>query len=104
MEVDKQVLTLSGLGIGLLMTLTDGLTTAHVIALWCAAAICFLISILLVLLIFSKNSDYLMILVQNGDEKRHGNALRLMTRWAHGLFFGGALLTVALALKTLVFV
>ena len=103
MEVDKQILTLSALGIGLLMTLTKGFTNPHVVVLWCAAAVSFLVSIFLILQIFSKNSDYLVVLIQETDEKHHSNRLRFMTLWAHGLFFLGAVITVVLALKTIVF-
>ncbi|MBL4693299.1 MAG: hypothetical protein JKY92_08235 [Magnetovibrio sp.] len=101
MEGDKQVLTLSGLGIGLLMTLNDDLTNKFSITLWIGAAICYFLAMFLILVIYKKNADYLLALIKNADVKMLGKAIGSLTKIAFGLFLFGAFLTIILAIKEL---
>jgi len=102
MEVDKQVLTLSGLGTGLLMTLKDDLPDGWFVILWCAAAFCFLTAMLLTLLIFRTNSDYIEEIIQDQEKDAattQEKSLAAMTVGAFWLFIAGAFLTIILAMK-----
>ena len=109
MEKDKQILTLSGLAIGLLVTFRSDVSKIDNVVFsifWLVAGISFVISIVLVLLIFDTNSDYIKLLIRNEDkdnedededEIKFDKYLKWATRSAVGAFLLGVGLTYALA-------
>lgn len=70
MEKNKQMITLSGLGIGLLVTLRDEVNDHFSLSLWSFSGLLFLISIGISLLIFSKNADYILSDVTGNTDER----------------------------------
>ena len=100
MENDKQVLTLSALAIGLLVTFRSEIDDVLAFCVWLLAGVSFLVSILLILLVFRQNSDYIAQIIREthqGQEIDLDRALRRNTLWAHGLFAFGVFLTIMLA-------
>ena len=70
-EHDKSLLTLSAGGIGLLITLltTVGASSIQTLLLYGFAILFFLVCIISVLIIFKRNSDHLVNVVQGKEEK-----------------------------------
>ena len=69
-EHDKSLLTLSAGGIGLLITLltTVGASSIQILLLYGFAILFFLVCIISVLIIFKRNSDHLVNVVQGKEE------------------------------------
>jgi len=100
MEKDKQVLTLSALAIGLLMTFRSELDDVLAFCVWLLAGVFFVISIVIILLIFSQNSDYIEQVIRDdgqGQEVGVEKSLQRKTLWAFRFFVFGVILTVFLA-------
>ena len=103
MEKDKQILILSALAIGLLMTFRDELPDVFSFCLWLLSGFAFVIAIIIVLWIFRQNSDYIELLLINDDDqseeiKKLEKSLQKKTLWAFGLFILGIVLTISLAI------
>lgn len=101
MERDKQILTLSALAIGLLMTFRSEIDDIHSLVFWLLAGIFFLVSIGLILWIFGQNSEYIMQLFKNEDEEKvlkTDRSLEYKTHFVLWSFFVGVVLTCALAI------
>ena len=100
MEKDKQILTLSGLAIGLLMTFRSEIDDFYSFIILVLASLSFTISMIIVLLIFKKNSDYIMQLIKKSnkgeltdEEKKemmdNERYLQSWTFWVFWLFIVG---------------
>lgn len=101
MEKDKQVLTLSALAIGLLTTFRSELDDVFAFCVWLSAGASFVISIVIILLIFGQNSDYIeQIIRDDNQDKKMGveKSLQRKTLWGFRLFVIGVVLTVFLAI------
>jgi hypothetical protein len=70
-EKDKQLLNLSAIGIGLLVTLATAIGSDNILSaiLYVIAVSCFLCCITTVLAIFDRNAVYLEAIAQDGNEK-----------------------------------
>ena len=70
-EHDKSLLTLSAGGIGLLITLltTVGASSIQILLLYGFAILFFLVCIISILVIFKRNSDHLVRVIQGKEEK-----------------------------------
>lgn len=101
MEKDKSLLTLSSLAIGLLITFTDKLSSPAEFVLWLLSGIAFLATIIIILLIFRYNSNYIECLLIEDIEKqrRHEKSLNVMTLLAFVIFIVGLSLTFALSIS-----
>ena len=69
MEKDKQILTLSALAIGLLMTFRSEIKDFCSFFILALASLSFTGSMIVVLGIFKKNSDYLMQLIRESNKR-----------------------------------
>jgi hypothetical protein len=99
MEVDKQLLTLSSLAIGLLMTFKLGTVTELV--LWLVSGGLFLITIVVVLCVFRNNTKYIECLISDDDENKKKaveKSLQTLTAWAFVMFILAIASTFVLAL------
>ncbi len=101
MEKDKSLLTLSSLAIGLLITFTDKLTSPGEFILWLFSGVAFLATIIIILLIFRCNSNYIQCLLVEDIKKqqRHEKSLNIMTLLAFVIFIVGLSLTFTLAIS-----
>lgn len=99
MEKDKQILTLSALAIGLLMTFRGELSDVFAFTVWLIAGFAFVASITIILLIFGQNGDYIEKIIRDDDGARVEleKSLHRKTFWAFGLFLVGVVLTIFLA-------
>ena len=99
MEKDKQVLTLSGFAIGLLVTFQSILLDVVSICIWLVSGGAFILSIILILRVFSQNSDYIEQVICDDDQKekrRIEKRLQKNTQKAFRSFIVGAVLTLFL--------
>jgi len=88
LELDKNVLTLSAGGIGLLVALltTKGVDSVFALVCYIVATVCFLVTTVIVLRIFKENQDYLEKLITNPNGLDDQNDSR-HNRKLHGLDF-----------------
>ena len=116
MEMNKQILALSGLAIGLLVTFRSDVSKIDndvFSYFWLAAGILFGFSIAVALLIFRMNSTYIELIrnkIKNADDnkavdeekekklERIDSCLKRATPFAAGLFLSGVVLTYGLAM------
>lgn len=101
MEKDKQILLLSTLAIGLLISFSNNLNNLSQKILWILAGIPFIVAIFLALSIFSKNSDYIESLIRNdysNEYKELENKLSTLTKQSFIFFIIGVLITFLLVL------
>ena len=99
MEKDKQVLTLSALGIGLLVTLRSELDDVCAFWVWLFAGGAFLLSVISILCVFQINSIYIKQIIRNDDKKKKeytNDILKLSTWFADLMFAIGVIFTVLL--------
>lgn len=101
MEKDKSLLTLSSLAIGLLISFSDKLSSPAEFTLWLLSGIAFLVTIIIILVIFRCNSNYIeCLLVENVEkQQRHEKSLNVMTLLAFVIFIVGLSLTFTLAIS-----
>ncbi len=113
MEVDKHLLTLSALGIGLLVGVFNDSKNIYQFATWFFSGLSFFLCIVTILIIFNRNSSYIEFVLKNhqaGDvddnallkkekekEDKQSKCLNGLTIAAFSLFSLGAFLTIALA-------
>lgn len=100
MEKDKQIINLSSLAIGVLILLRKEIGNSFQFGIWLLAGICFIISIMVLLQIFSQNSNYIENLIKNTDHEKINSiekSLRSKTFWGFNLFIVGIILTFLLA-------
>lgn len=97
-EKDKHLLSLASVGIGLLVTLvtTVGVSTVCIAAMYILAVISFLICILTVLTIFSRNADHLQKLVKEVEDR--DTTLSLLDKTASATFIFGIVFTLLVGL------
>ena len=101
MEMDKQLLTLSSLAIGLLMIFYDKLENVAQFVLWLAAGGLFIATIIMILCVFRNNSKYIECLVSESDEREKKaveKKLQNQTACAFGMFIVAIVTTFALAI------
>ena len=98
MEFDKQMLIISGLAIGLLAQYDERLAQGlWATGLWMAAAIGFLVTIVLVLWILRVNTDHIGLLLEEEypeDLSKKADTSNLLSLWARWMFGGAIVLTV----------
>ena len=113
MELDKQLLTLSALAIGLLVGIFGQPETVTQLFLWLLAGLSFLICGGLVLVIFQLNTSYIEILLEDHHtpdeakqkiiisqkEKEKTRQLSKLTKWSFILFLIGIFLTLVLSIN-----
>ena len=95
MEKDKQILTLSAAGVGLIVLFKPELKNICEFLLWSISGISFLLSIFLLLSIFSQNSDLIQAEIQEPDsalKKKIEKQVSTKTKWSGWLFLSGAVL------------
>ncbi|MBF0269952.1 MAG: hypothetical protein HQL44_15310 [Alphaproteobacteria bacterium] len=100
MEKDKQILTLSALAIGLLVTFKDGLNDVVSFCVWLGASSSFVAAIVIILMIFTQNSEYIERLIREdlpAEKYAIERSLQRRTVWAFWLFVVGVTLTMLLA-------
>jgi ABC-type Fe3+-siderophore transport system permease subunit len=100
MEADKQILTLSSVAIGWLMTFYDKLDGCLELALWLVAGTVFSVAVIIVLFIFRDNSKYIECVIREHDSALHDRLekkLHGMTVCAFILFFSGVALSFILS-------
>ena len=113
MELGKQIMTLSGLAIGLLATFRSEINDSCSFFVWFFAGVLFIISMCLILWIFRQNSDYIDKMydykkknvmkskksLERAKEalKRIEKSLERKERFAVWSFGGGVALTFVLA-------
>ena len=107
MEQDKQVLTLSALAVGLLVSVRSEIDDCFSLVCWFVAGVSFLVSIGFILRLFSQHCDLIEMIQaedKNNEEKRKdlGRSINLKTRFALWSFFIGATLTGILAVYIVV--
>ncbi|EKO3608722.1 hypothetical protein M3914_003604 [Vibrio metschnikovii] len=97
-EKDKHLLTLSSFGIGLLVTLITavGASSLTVALMYALAVILFLVCIVSVLMVFSRNSVYLEMIVAGSDE--NDKWLTMLDKTSVVSFVCGMLFTLLLGL------
>jgi len=100
MEIDKQVLNLSALAIGLLFFFYDKLCNSLHLFLWCLANISFISSIILILRIFHLNSGYIEKILKDKEEEVMNLEKRLNknTQWSFRIFIFGIVIAFVLVL------
>lgn len=93
LEKDKSLLTLSGGGVGFLVTLltTIGVESSNVFLLYCIAIFSFVVSILAVVFIFGYNAKHLEKVLEEKNE--YGCLLRVLDRIVICSFFIGVILS-----------
>ena len=113
MELDKQLLTLSALAIGLLIGVFDQPETITQFVLWLSAGLVFLGCGALILILFQMNSSYIEILLEDHQtpddsaekiilskkEEQNTKQLNRLTKIAFLLFLSGTTLTLFLAIS-----
>jgi len=100
MEKDKQILTLSALATGLLMVFREELKDVLSFCIWLGAGTAFVAAIVVILLIFGQNSDYIEQIIRDDNQiEKLGieKSLQRKTLWAFRLFVLGVVLTIMLA-------
>jgi hypothetical protein len=98
MEYDKSILVLSAGAIGLLLTLltTVGVTTNAQLILFITALICFIVCIISVLFIFTRNADYIEKLIQKKNNS--DPLLRILDYISIFSFISGILLATIIGI------
>lgn len=99
MEITRQLLGFSALGIGLLASLASKVTNTCWLALWILPVGLFLISVFLTLWVFQLNADYLGMINSSSPNDKQKQILSKRNRSAslHSkIFFGLAVLTTVL--------
>ena len=100
MERDKQVLTLSALAIGLLVTLRSELDDCIAVCVWLFAVVLFLVSVMKILWVFRHNSKYIEQIIKDDDPekmKKIAKDLQRNTLFVDWMFVIGVILTAFLA-------
>jgi hypothetical protein len=96
MEKDKQLLTLSSAGVGLIITFQSKLNTYLEFFLWLLTGFCFLTSIFLLLWILRKNSDLIEHTINNNDSIKLEKRVSLMDTLVSVSFYLGVVLAFIL--------
>lgn len=102
MERDKQVLTLSSLGLGGLMAFGPSLESPSQCVLWLSSGICFLASIAALLHIFKINSDLIEKHLAREQTSEQDGILKSLDYIGIGGFYVGAVLMFSLAIAIFV--
>ena len=99
-EKDKHLLSLSTAGVGLLVTLatTVGALTLCTAAMYFLAVFSFLVCILTVLSIFSRNADHLQRLIKEDEDEDKDPFLDLLDKSASTSFVFGIIFTLLVGL------
>lgn len=107
MEKDKQILTLSALAIGLLMAMRGDVSDVLAFLIWLFAGGAFVISMLIILIIFRQNSDYIEQIIRDDDTEKKlsiEKSLNRKTVLSFWCFLAGVILTISLAVYSSGFV
>ena len=97
-ERDKNILGLSSAGIGLLVTLATaiGIYSTCTASMYVLAVLSFLISIICILAIFSRNADHLEKLIKEKEDK--SDILNFLDKLSTGSFIFGIIFTLLLGI------
>jgi VIT1/CCC1 family predicted Fe2+/Mn2+ transporter len=100
LERDKSILTLSAGGIGLLITLltTIGLKSAWALAWYVVAIVAFVVAIIGVLYVFSKNKDYIEKMLNNDSLEK--DPLPIADKVVYFSFIIGVVATAIIGIVT----
>lgn len=103
MEKDKSILTLSVAGIGFLITVIQLFKTINYLQLTLVAisAFFYLVSIICIIRIFSKNAPYIVGIVNDDDVSSLGHKLKTLDSTAIKSFFIGIILSIILGGTTI---
>lgn len=102
LEHDKSIFALSAGGIGLLITLltTVGLSSSLLLHLYIAAILCFLASLVAILVVFRGNKKHIEhVLTSSANEVAPGNTLKVLDLVALVAFGLGATLTALIGIS-----
>lgn len=102
MEKDKQILTLSAAGIGLVVLFKPELKNLFEFLVWFASGFSFLGSIFLLLSVFTQNSNLIKAEIKEPKselKKIIDRQVASKTKWSGWLFLMGALLSFLLAIS-----
>lgn len=102
MEKDKQLLTLSSAGIGLVIVFQPKLTSIFEFSIWLLSGSCFLVSIGLLLSVFTDNGDLIEAEINQSKstlKDKLDKRISLKTKVAGWLFILGAILAFVLAIS-----
>ena len=80
MEKDKQIVTLSALAVGLLMTFRSEINDIPSLFIVLFAGGFFTSSMIVVLVIFKQNSDFIMLVIRDNNQKEISQCLHLLLR------------------------
>mgnify|MGYP000626503068 CR=1 FL=1 len=99
-EKDKHLLSLASVGIGLLVTLATavGVYSIGIASMYILAVISFLICIMSVLSIFSRNAGHLKKLIR--EEEDNSDILKFLDKTASGSFIFGIIFTLLVGLTS----
>ena len=102
MEKDKQLLTLSAAGIGLIIIFQPKLSTIFEFWIWILSGVCFLLSICLLLSVFTDNGDLIEAEIVESKsilKDKLNKRVSLKTKLSGWLFVLGATLAFVLAIS-----
>jgi hypothetical protein len=102
MEKDRQLLTLSSAGIGLIIIFQPKLNSIFEFNIWLLAGICFLFSIGLLLSVFTDNGDLIEAEINQSKsvlKAKLDKRISLKTKISGWLFILGAVLAFTLAIS-----
>lgn len=95
LEHDKSLLTLSVAGIGVLVSMMGDLIVSSItLHLYIGAIIAFLVCIIVVLIIFEKNKDHIIkVINRDSDRSKSDFSLSIISKCASIAFFTGMILS-----------
>ncbi|MGB2234337.1 MAG: hypothetical protein ACPH5J_02065 [Candidatus Puniceispirillum sp.] len=103
MEADKQMLALSALAVGFLISFHDKLNHTWDFLLWVLSGLLFLATIGAMLIVFRLNAKYLSEINKDETDKNNKNTvneqLKLLTKFGFWTFFLGVFLASVLAVN-----
>ena len=102
-EKDKQILTLSALAVGWMMTFRNEVHDSVAFIIWLFAIGLFVLSVFLILFGFQRNTDYIELVVKDVDAEKErkiqiAKQVKLITRTALFSFCIGVILIACLAI------
>lgn len=92
MEIDKQVIYLSGAAIALLASAHENIRTPHELLFWAVSGLSFIVSIAITILVYRKNSDYIESILNDSsqDKSQRNKTLKTLSKASILSFLTGA--------------